>query len=164
MKHKSSLKPLPYDGTVISVGKSKEDIQRLLVKGGAEGVGWQDAYKPKRLSQLVFYRNGKKYRLIIPIHTDDLEKEKYFLSQAKWDDYMAKREKGMFRAMFYYLEGLFKAEQHGLMTFEQAFIGHTVVLLSHGEEATVSEAMLNFHLELQSAPPETEIKRLEELK
>jgi hypothetical protein len=150
---KLSLDSLPYSGTQVPVDRTKGEIQKMLVKGGAEGIQWSDAYKPKRMAQLQFIRKGKLYRLTVPIHTEDLEKQRRYISDYDWEKYMVRREAAMFRAMFYYLEGLIKAEAHGLLSFEEAFVGHSIIHLSSGEETTVADAIISRHLEPGRALP-----------
>lgn len=148
-----TLDKLPYGGTDVPVGTSKEQIQAMLVKAGADGIIWSDAYKPRRKAILQFVKNEKLYRITVPIHTDDLEAQRYHISGFDWDRYIIRREAAMFRAIFHYLDGLLKAEQHGLITFEEAFIGHAMVHLSNGREATVAEAILEMKLEPGRALP-----------
>lgn len=57
----------------------------------------------------------------------------------------------MYRAMFHYIESLIKAQDHGLISFEEAFIGHAGVYLPNGEETTVSEAILTHKLDVTKA-------------
>ena len=60
----------------------------------------------------------------------------------------------MFRALFHYIESLMKAEKYGLMTFEEAFVGHVNIHLPSGENMTVMEAILTRAQDLTKALPE----------
>ena len=163
MTKKLTLDALPYSGTSVPVGTTKEQIQKLLVKAGAEGINWADAYKPKRMTELSFAKMGTVYKLKIPIHTEDLERQRKFISEYDWERYIVRREAAMYRAMYYYIEGLIKAEAHGLMRFEEAFVGHSVVHLP-GEEATitVAEAIVSRHLAPGRALPAPSAKSFDE--
>ena len=152
-KHKLLLSKLPFEGTTVPIGRSKEMIQQLLRKAGAEGIAWADKYRPRRESEVRFVRKEKLFKLVVPIQTADLDKNRKYISDYDWEQYMMRREAAMYRAMFYYLEGLLKAEQWGLMSFEEAFVGHGVINLPSGEEVTVREAILERHLEPGKALP-----------
>lgn len=148
-----TIDKLPYGGTDVPVATSREQIQGLLIKAGADGIQWSDVYKPRRMAQLQFIRNQHRFKLTVPIHTEDLEKQRHYISDYDWERYIGKREAAMYRAMFYYLQGLIKAEVHGLLSFEEAFVGHGVVYLPGGEETTVADAIITRHLEPGRALP-----------
>jgi hypothetical protein len=140
-KPKVQLKKLPYANTKVSVAQSKADIDYLLRKAGVDGLQWGEIFKPKRMAEVTFARKGKIFKLTIPVQIDDLESQRNFIAPATFEDYVRKRERAMYRAMFYYLEGLMKAETHGLMTFEEAFTGHIEIRLPDGTRKTIKEAV-----------------------
>lgn len=148
------LKKLPYVDTDVPAERSKNDITTLLRNAGADGVQWSEVYRPKKQTDVKFVKDGRLYQLTIPIYTDDLESQKDLLAPFRFRDLMAKRERAMYRAFFQYLQGLFKAQQWGLMSFEQAFIGHATVQLPSGEVVTVRDAVLSRKTDLQLPAPE----------
>lgn len=146
-----NLKKLPYATTSVSIDKSRGDINRLLQKAGADGIQWSELYRPERQTQIQFIREEKVYRLSIPIHLEDLERERENIAPSRYDQLINQRERSMYRAMFHYIQSLIKAQEHGLISFEEAFIGHAGVFLPGGEESTVSEAILTHKLDVSKA-------------
>lgn len=138
---KLNLTQLPYQDTQVPASTTKADIDRILRNAGADGIQWSDVFKPRRMAELKFARNQKMFKLTVPIHTDDIESQRRLIAPVKFDEYIRRREDAMYRAMLHYLTGLIKAEAHGLMTFEEAFIGHTEIRLPDGRTKTVREAV-----------------------
>ena len=146
-----NLKKLPYAETSISIDKSKGDINNILRKAGADGIQWSELYRPERQAQVRFINDKKVYKLSIPIHLEDLESQRRNIAPVRFDQYVNQRERSMYRAMFHYINSLIKAQEHGLISFEEAFIGHAGVCLPGGEESTVSEVILSRKLDLAKA-------------
>lgn len=146
-----NLKKLPYAETSISIDKSKGDINNILRKAGADGIQWSELYRPERKAQVRFINDKKVYKLSIPIHLEDLESQRRNIAPVRFDQYVNQRERSMYRAMFHYINSLIKAQEHGLISFEEAFIGHAGVCLPGGEESTVSEVILSRKLDLAKA-------------
>jgi len=146
-----NLKKLPYATTNISIDKSKGDINNILRKAGADGIQWSELYRPERQAQVRFIKEKKVYKLSIPIHLEDLESQRRNIAPARFDQYVNQRERSMYRAMFHYIESLIKAQEHGLISFEEAFIGHAGVYLPGGEESTISEVILSRKLDIGKA-------------
>ena len=148
-RSKVQLRKLPYIETDVPADRSKNDITNLLRLAGADGVQWSEVYRPKKQTEVKFVKDQRLYQLAIPIFTDDIERAKDQLAPYRYRDLLAKRERAMYRAMFNYIQGLFKAQQWGLMSFEEAFIGHATVSLPTGERISVKEAVLNRRTDLQ---------------
>ena len=146
-----NLKKLPYATTSISINKTKGDIDKMLRKAGADGVQWSELYRPERKAEICFIKDEKMYKLSIPINVEDLEKERKNIAPSRYDQYLNQRERSMYRAMFHYIESLIKAQDHGLISFEEAFVGHAKVYLPGGEESTVSEVILSHKLDISKA-------------
>jgi len=146
-----NLKKLPYAQTSISIDKSKGDIDKILRKAGADGIQWSELYRPERQAQIRFINDKKVYKLSIPLHLEDLESQRRNIAPIRFDQYVNQRERSMYRAMYHYIESLIKAQEHGLISFEEAFIGHAGVYLPSGEESTVSEIILTNKLDLTKA-------------
>ena len=146
-----NLKKLPYAETSISIDKSKGDINNILRKAGADGIQWSELYRPERQAQVRFIKDKKVYKLSIPIHLEDIESQRRNIAPVRFDQYVNQRERSMYRAMFHYINSLIKAQEHDLISFEEAFIGHAGVCLPGGEESTVSEVILSRKLDLAKA-------------
>ena len=151
---KAKLDKLPYIDTDVPAERSKEQINKMLRGAGADGIQWTDAWRPARMAEVRFARNQRSYSLKVPLQTADIERQKDLIAPIRLRAEMDKRERAMFRALFYYIEALLKSEKHGLLSFEEAFIGHAQVLLPNGEAVTVSKAILERHLEPGRALPE----------
>lgn len=148
-RRKVQLRKLPYIDTDVPADRSKNDITNLLRDAGADGVQWSEVYRPRKQTMVKFVKDQRLYQLTIPIFVDDIEVAKDQLAPYRYRDLMAKRERAMYRAMFNYIQGLFKAQQWGLMSFEEAFIGHATVRLPSGETISVREAVLSRRTDLQ---------------
>jgi DNA repair protein RadC len=148
------LDKLPYADTSVPVERSQKLINDMLRATGAQGIQWSDIYTPKRMAELKFVRLDKVFKLSVPIHTEDIERQKQYIAPIKYAQFLAQRERSMFRAMFHYLQALLNAEKHGLMSFEEAFVGHLNVYLPSGEQVTVSEAVIHRRLDPGRALPE----------
>jgi hypothetical protein len=153
---KLKLTKLPYIETSVSVGTTKQQIDNILREAGAAGIQWSDLYRPTRTAEVRFVRSEKVYSFRIPIYRQDLEEQKDLIAPIKFREFLDKRERAMFRALFHYIESLMKAEKYGLMTFEEAFVGHVNIHLPSGENLTVMEAVLKRGQELTRALPEGE--------
>jgi len=151
---KPKLDALPYINTSVPVDRSKEEINKMLRAAGADGIQWTDAWRPARMAEVRFARKQRSYSLSVPLQTADIERQKDLIAPIRLRAEMEKRERAMFSALFYYIESLLKAEKWGLLTFEEAFIGHAQVVLPSGEAVTVAQAMLERHLEPGRALPE----------
>jgi len=147
--------PLPYSDTQVTVDKSQNQIRTILVEQGADGIRWTDSYIPRRMATLEFVRSQRLFKLVVPIHTEDIERQRELIAPIKFKDYLEKRERAMFRAMYWYIKGLTDAEKHGLMSFEEAFVGHVASRLPSGETITVVEAVLKHGFDPARALPDT---------
>lgn len=136
------LKKLPYMDTDVSVDRSRNDILKLLKGAGADGIQWSEIYKPIKTTELRFIKNNIGYTLKIPVDTSDIDSQRRNITPVRFDALLAKRERGLHRALFQYVQSLVKAHQWGLMKFEEAFAGHINVQLPSGERMTIAEAVI----------------------
>jgi hypothetical protein len=105
----------PYRGTKVQAEKSQSDIKKMLKSygatmfqfGEAEYSG-QGAYVGEVLVVLEFIRAGLKIRVIAPY--DGSERE----------------ERRIWRVLYWGLKARMEAVDHGVETFEQAFLSHIV--------------------------------------
>lgn len=148
-KPRVQLRKMPYVDTDVPADRSKNDITNLLREAGADGVQWSEVYRPKKQTEVKFVKDQRLYELTIPVFTDDIEAAKDRLPPYRYRDLLAKRERAMYRAMFTYIQSLFKAQQWGLMSFEEAFVGHATVNLPTGERISVHEAVLSRRTDFQ---------------
>ncbi len=150
---KATLKPLPYDGTEVPVDQSKKQIWDMLRKTGADGVSWTETFKPIKRAMLQFIKDGVKYHLEVPIYTDDLERNKDLIAPIRFRTYIERRERAMYRALFYYVQALVKAQEHGLLRFEEIFAGHAEIQLPSGEVTTIGQVVADRKIDLSKALP-----------
>ena len=136
------LKKLPYLDTEVPVDRSRNDILKLLKAAGADGIQWSEIFRPVKTTELRFIKNGIGYTLKIPVDTSDLESQRQFIAPYRFAALVDKRERGLHRALFQYVQALVKAHQWGLMKFEEAFAGHINVQLPSGEMMTIAEAVM----------------------
>jgi hypothetical protein len=142
-RKKLILKRLPYLDTNISVDRSTIDIMNLLRKAGADGIQWSEIYKPNKITELKFVKGGIAYTLKIPVDVSDLESQRDLIAPYRYNKLLEKRRRGLFRAMYNYILGLCKAQEYGLMKFEEAFAGHINIRLPSGEMSTISDIVVN---------------------
>jgi len=158
MSPKVVLKKLPYMDTDVPVDRSRNDILKLLKVAGADGIQWSEIYKPIKTTELRFIKQGVGYKLKIPVDTSDLDNQRQFIAPYRFQSLVEKRERGLHRALFQYVQALVKAHQWGLMKFEEAFAGHINVRLPSGESMTIAEAVIARKtglMELPEAAPQT---------
>lgn len=146
------LKKLPYLDTEVSVERSRNDVMKLLKAAGADGIQWSEIYKPVKTTELRFIKNGIGYTLKIPVDTSDIESQRQFIAPVRFQTLIEKRERGLHRALFQYVQALVKAHEWGLLKFEEAFAGHINVRLPSGESTTVAEAVLSRRAGLMELP------------
>lgn len=142
MSPKVVLKKLPYMDTNVPVDRSRNDILKLLRAAGADGIQWSEIYKPTKMTELRFIKGGIGYTLKIPVDTTDIDNQRQFIAPYRFAALVDKRERGLHRALFQYVQALVKAHQWGLMKFEEAFAGHINVRLPSGESMTIAEAVI----------------------
>lgn len=114
MRSKKITQPLPYAGTVVAVEKSQQEISKLLQKHGMEGVMYGDNFKTNEvLVRFARVINGTAQSIRLQMKIQP--------SLSKKPD---QGKKATYRMLFYWLKGQFDAIDCGLMSFEQAFLGH----------------------------------------
>lgn len=104
----------PYaERTRVPVQQSRAEIERLLVRHGAEafGFGWEDGR-----SVLQFRAHGRYVRFTVPMPDAELARGAY--EQA---------ERQRWRAMLLVVKGKLESVETGIETFEEAFLAHVVV-------------------------------------
>jgi hypothetical protein len=161
MSHRVVLKKLPYLDTEVPVDRSRNDIMRLLKASGADGIQWSEIYKPKKTTELRFIKDQIGYTLKIPVDTSDLDNQRQLIAPYRFQALVEKRERGLHRALFQYIQALVKAHVWGLMKFEEAFAGHINVQLPSGERTTVADAIVGRKtrlLQLPETSPETTVE------
>ncbi len=136
------LKKLPYMDTDVPVDRSRNDILKLLKAAGADGIQWSEIFRPVKTTELRFAKDNIAYTLKIPVDTTDIDNQRQFIAPYRFAALVEKRERGLHRALFQYIQALVKAHQWGLMKFEEAFAGHICVLLPNGESTTVADAVI----------------------
>lgn len=105
---------MPYaESTKVPVAQSRTEIERLLIRAGADGFafGW-DAGK----SMLQFRIADRYVRFTIPMPDEVTSRAKY--EQA---------ERQRWRAMLLVVKGKLESVETGIETIEEAFLAHVVV-------------------------------------
>jgi hypothetical protein len=152
------LKKLPYLDTEVPVDRSRNDILKLLKAAGADGIQWSEIFRPTKTTELRFVKNNIGYSLKIPVDTTDIDNQRQFIAPYRFAALVDKRERGLHRALFQYVQALVKAHQWGLLKFEEAFAGHINIMLPNGERMTVAEAVVARKtglMQLPEAQPQT---------
>ena len=126
---KESLKSYAY--TRVAPGKSKEQIEALLVRVGAVGFRWVSRIGESEILEAGLEWNGKQlaFRLQVSFASEDERKQKL-------------------RALYWYLKAKVEAIEFGLVDLEQEFL--PALITSSGE--TVYEHLGGQNMKLLALP------------
>ena len=127
-----------YSSTNVSSGRSKEQIEQLLVKVDATGFRWS--------SRLVSAAGSGYEQLEAMLEWND--KTIGFRLQVDYGDEREKRQR--LRALYWYLKAKLEAIHFGLVDLEQEFLPYLIT--SSGR--TVYEELGKMNLKLLEAPTE----------
>lgn len=129
--------------TGVSVEKSKVEIERTLVRYGAEQFvsGWA-----KDKAMIAFQMSGKQIKFLLPLPNPGDEEFKYTHARKysrtndgrlkAWEQACRQR----WRALALCIKAKLEAVECGITTFEEEFLPHFVVPGSHGQ--TVGDLMI----------------------
>lgn len=124
--------------TSVSCEKSKNEIERTLVKYGATRFGYNTEESG---AMVAFVYNNKAIRFLVPMqHRDDPQ----FTRRRRSEDAVfraweaAQRQK--WRALNLVIKAKLEAVRSGICTFEEEFLAH--IVLPNGK--TVGESLIQF--------------------
>lgn len=117
-----------YQSTNTQVAKSQEDIRRILVKYGADGVQFSEDWKEMVLHIRFLYTIGAtQYRVIFKVPIPRAEtttatgRKK---TQNQRDILQRQYERGIWRAIFWAIKSRMESIEFGIETFQEAFLSH----------------------------------------
>lgn len=125
----------PYDRTEIDIIKSQNDIQKLLLEYGAEGIQW--IIFRDDLPRLAFIIeaniNGTRKKVGVQIDAPIIRPK----NSPQGINY-----KQSMRVMYWYVKSKLEAVAYGVKTFEKEFLDDIVYRLPDGREVKVGDMIL----------------------
>ena len=132
MRQKKRQVPEAYRSTPVPAGQSRQQIEDLLMRAGAEGVVWQVGRTTTTgQMQLRFSYRKRVYRFSIPLFAPD----------AQTDRDRAQDERQRMRALLWSLKAMIEQDQFGLIRFEDAAVAWAELALPAGGTTTVGEVI-----------------------
>lgn len=128
------IKP-PYDRTEIDVIKSQNDIQKLLLEYGAEGIQWivfRDAL-PRLAFIIEADINGIRKKVGVQIDPP--------ITRPKNSPQGINYKQSM-RLLYWYIKSKLESVAYGVKTFEKEFLDDIVYRLPDGREGKVGDMIL----------------------
>ncbi|MFH0904259.1 MAG: hypothetical protein V1854_03615 [Methanobacteriota archaeon] len=125
----------PYDRTEIDVIKSQNDIQKLLLEYGAEGIQWivfRDAL-PRLAFIIEADINGIRKKVGVQIDPS--------ITRPKNSPQGINYKQSM-RLLYWYVKSKLEAVAYGVKTFEKEFLDDIVYRLPDGREVKVGDLIL----------------------
>lgn len=125
----------PYDRTEIDVIKSQNDIQKLLLEYGAEGIQWivfRDAL-PRLAFIIEANINGTRKKIGVKIDAP--------IIRPKNSPQGINYQQSM-RVLYWYIKSKLEAVAYGVKTFEKEFLDDLVYRLPDGREVKVGDMIL----------------------
>lgn len=115
--------------TSVSVIKSREDIERLLVRHGASkfAYGWDDTS-----ARIQFEALGRHIRFVVPLPDADsdeivLTPAGYIRTDAQQTKAFDQATRARWRALVLVMKAKLEAVEAGIVTFEDEFMAHVVL-------------------------------------
>lgn len=135
--------------TDVPVEKSVEDIKTLVRKHGAAGFGVQEDYRTGRvmLSFVLNTPEGGHMPIQIPLDINnvyakmygDIGKNQYTESPEHVARRREQSERTAWRQLHLIVDALLTANQLGIMTLADAFLGHVVVVNDDGKSERMAD-------------------------
>lgn len=125
---------MAYESTSVGVGKSQDDIRKLLSKHGAERFSFSEGeYDGKWWVGVEFIHHNHLVRIAAALKELDEPEVRAKLRRARTktrEDFMREHNeqegKRIWRVIYWSLKSRMEAVEEGLETFEQAFLSHLV--------------------------------------
>lgn len=115
----------PYKDTSVSVGRSKEQISKVLRSAGARGVELQEEWEGDRTTMLLvrfLWPTEKGAVLRVRFAAAPLAPEPG--ARSAWKISPEQRERQAWRGLAWYIESLVKAAAFGIVPFEAVFLAY----------------------------------------
>jgi len=119
------------EGTSVSVGKSRGDIDTLLRRWGVDGIQWTDQFGEGQMTlQFIWKRDDQGYlaRFVVVLPTEDelQEEAKHATSgrvlATKLEKLREASGRREMRALLLYLKGCFEAIEDGIVDAERVLL------------------------------------------
>ena len=121
MKKKLQI-PAPYRQTPVPAHRSREEIERILLDYGADGVAWQSLRTQQGAAMVLrFRKDDRVYRFQVDLGAD------------------ARDERQRLRALRHYLKTMMEQAVFGILKMEDVFLAFSEIALPNGATTTVSE-------------------------
>lgn len=140
------------EGTVVSVPKSKAEIEDLLTRYGADGFGY--AVEAHRAA-ILFSVLGRRVRFVLPIPAKD---ERRFTHKPKdrfgWENKRTETQQAeaweaehrrLWRSLALVIKAKLEAVASGIVTFENEFLAHFVLPNGQTVGENIAPALLEMH-------------------
>lgn len=117
------------EGTQVPIERSKAEVEKILVRFGADqfASGWMD-----KRAVISFRMNDRHIKISMPLLPSDKS------MTASSQETAARENRRCWRSMVLYVKAKLESVQSGIVSFETAFMAH--VVLPGG--ATVGEAII----------------------
>lgn len=116
--------PEAYRNTSVPAHRSRDEIERLLLRYGASGVAWQSVRTPDQAAVAVRFRRADRvYRFQVNLGADDRD------------------ERQRMRALYWGLKAMLEQAEFGILTFEDVFLAYSELALPDGSTTTVGEVI-----------------------
>ena len=121
---------MPYaEKTTVSVGKTQEDLRRMIEKHGGDNFIAGSSKSTGELG-IVFDAFSRRFRITLSMPPDEeLRKDKrgYQRSDTAFENAKAQAERSAWRLIYLIVKARTECLDAGVETFEQAFLGYTVL-------------------------------------
>jgi hypothetical protein len=142
---------MAYQGTSVSVERSKEAIRKLLIASDARGVQFSEDFKSGAIEVRFAKLIGDNMRTV-RVGLAVKKPEKRAPRRGRWHgghyragttdaERMAQAERATYRALYYWLKSQFEAVAFGLLSFEDVFLSHFEWMVG-GHRTTVGALVL----------------------
>lgn len=116
--------PEAYRNTSVSAHRSRDEIERLLLRYGAIGVAWQSLRTQDSAHLGLRFRRGDRvYRLQVALGDDERD------------------HRQRMRALYWGLKAMLEQAEFGILTFEDVFLAYSEIAMPDGRSTTVGEVI-----------------------
>jgi len=113
-----------YQGSTVPAGHTRDQIEKILLKYGADAVGWQSARgKDEAVMILRFKFHDRMYRF--QLHLGETEQD----------------ERRLMRVLFHGIKALLTEAEAGVLMLEDLLMAYSEVALPDGSSATVGDVI-----------------------
>jgi len=117
-------KRLAYQHTIVSANRSRDEIEKLLLAFGADGVAWQSVRTQTEAAMVLRFKLAARvYRF--QVHLGDSPKEEWRLMRVLWHG----------------IKALLTQAEAGVLCIEDLLMAYSELALPDGSTATVGEVI-----------------------